>query len=293
VFCQAINSTMNHIPTINFNSIITFLRSAQRTNWTILRVEDSICNLEFVNKLKEASKTITLKSKDNSKVYEGIGIQYKDTDITEDEKKYNTLDSYSNYVSFEEEIGDFVSYNKKEKCFVVISDLRKIKLSEVSKDLQNRAKELDAKVNDSNLQVLNHVLLNEWAKVFKDFILYFLNKNIILYRGRLLNCKPGKLGTSIHVDNHVRVHIPIYTNEKCTTSFYDKQKKFIGKYHMPADGSFYLFNSWLPHSFGNIGDEDRLHAVFSFDDQLPKSFNTIYKSINDLKNAMLNDLNKF
>ena len=94
MFCQAINSTMNHIPTINFISIITFLRSAQRTNWTILRVEDSICNLEFVNKLKEASKRITLKSKDNSKVYEGIGIQNKETEITDNEKKYKTLDSY-------------------------------------------------------------------------------------------------------------------------------------------------------------------------------------------------------
>ena len=293
MFCQAINSTMNHIPTVNFNSIMTFLKSAQRTNWTILRVEDSICNLEFVNKINELSKTVAFKSKDNSKVYEGIGIQYKSDDITEDEKKYNTLDSYSNYVAFEEEIGDFVSYDKKEKCYIVISDLRKIKLSEVSKDLQDRAKELDDKVNDSNLQVLDHIFLNEWAKLFKDFTLHFLNNNIFLYRGRLLNCKYGKSGSAIHVDNNVRLHIPIYTNKKCTTTFYDKQKKLIGEYHMPADGSFYLFNSWLPHSFRNLGDEDRLHAVFSFDDQLPKKFNTIYKSTNDLKNVMLNDLNKF
>ena len=284
---------MNHIPTVNFNSIMTFLKSAQRTNWTILRVEDSICNLEFVNKINELSKTVAFKSKDNSKVYEGIGIQYKSTDITEDEKKYNTLDSYSNYVAFEEEIGDFVSYDKKEKCYIVISDLRKIKLSEVSKELQDRAKELDDKVNDSNLQVLDHIFLNEWAKMFKDFTLHFLNNNIFLYRGRLLNCKYGKSGAAIHVDNNVRLHIPIYTNKKCTTTFYDKQKKLIGEYHMPADGSFYLFNSWLPHSFRNLGDKDRLHAVFSFDDQLPKKFNTIYKSTNDLKNVMLNDLNKF
>jgi hypothetical protein len=272
---------------------MTFLRSAQRTNWTILKVEDSICNLEFVNKLKEVSKTITLKGKDNSKVYEGIGVQYKDTDITEDEKNYNTLDQYSNYVYFEEEIGDFISYSKTEKCYIVISDLRRIKLSEVSKRLQDKAKDLETKVNDSNSQVLNHVFLNEWAKVFKDFILYFLNKNIFLYRGRLLNCKKGKIGAAIHVDNNVRLHIPIYTNKKCTTTFYDKQQKLIGQYHMPADGSFYLFNSWLPHSFGNMGEEDRLHAVFSFDDQLPKSFNNIYKSTNDLKKIMLNDLNKF
>ena len=284
---------MNHIPTVNFNSIMTFLKSAQRTNWTILRVEDSICNLEFVNKINELSKTVAFKSKDNSKVYEGIGIQYKSTDITEDEKKYNTLDSYSNYVAFEEEIGDFVSYDKKEKCYIVISDLRKIKLSEVSKNLRDRAKELDDKVNDSNLQVLDHIFLNKWAKLFKDFTLHFLNNNIFLYRGRLLNCKYGKSGAAIHVDNNVRLHIPIYTNKKCTTTFYDKQKKLIGEYHMPADGSFYLFNSWLPHSFRNLGDKDRLHAVFSFDDQLPKKFNNIYKSTNDLKNVMLNDLNKF
>lgn len=284
---------MSYIPTINFNSILTFLKSAQRTTWTIVRVEDSICNLKFVNKINELSKTVAFKSKDNSKVYEGIGIQYKSTDITEDEKKYNTLDMYSNYIRFEEEIGDFVSYDKQEKCYIVISDLRKIKLSEVSKSLQDKTIELEKKTNDSNLQVLDHVFLNEWAKTFKDFILHFLNNNIFLYRGRLLNCKYGKLGAAIHVDNNVRLHIPIYTNKKCTTTFYDKQKKLIGEYHMPADGSFYLFNSWLPHSFRNLGDEDRLHAVFSFDDQLPKKFNNIYKTTTDLKNVMLNDLNKF
>lgn len=284
---------MNHIPTVNFNSIMPFLRSAQRTNWTILRVEDNICNLEFINKINELSKTVVFKMKDNSKVYEGIGIQYKGTDITEDEKNFNTLDQFSNYVFFDEEIGDFVSYSIKEKCYIAMSDFRRIKLSEVSERLQDKAKYLETKANDSNLQALNHVFLNEWAKMFKDFILHFLNNNIFLYRGRLLNCKYGKLGSAVHVDNNVRLHIPIYTNKKCTTTFYDKQKKLIGEYHMPADGSFYLFNSWLPHSFRNIGDEDRLHAVFSFDDQLPKSFNTIYKSINDLKNVMLNDLNKF
>jgi len=294
VFCQAINSTMNHIPTIDFNSILVFLRATEKTNWTIVKVKDDICNLEFVNKIKEASKTVTFKSKDNSELYEGIGIQYKDTDITEDEKNHNVMGVYSNITFFAQEIGDFVSYSKEGKCFIVKSNLKRIKLSEVSQGLQDKAKQYDTKINDSDIHPsTSYVFLNQWAGVFKDFITYFLNKNIFLHRGRLLNCKPGKQPGPIHVDNNVRIHIPIYTNKKCTTTFYDKQKKLIGEYHLPADGSFYLFNSWLPHCFGNMGDEDRLHAVFAFTDKIIYYSKSKLLLANDIKTMMLNDLNKF
>jgi len=294
VFCQAINNSMNNIPTIDFNSILVFLRSAEKTNWTIVRVKDDICNLEFMNKIKEVSKTVAFKSKDNLQLYEGIGIQYKDADITDDDKKYNILDVYSNNTFFAQEIGDFVSYNKEGKCFIVKSNLKRIKLSEVSQVLKDKAKQYDMKINNSNIHPsTSYVFLNEWAGVFKDFITYFLNKNIFLHRGRLLNCKPGKQSGPIHIDNNVRIHIPIYTNKKCTTTFYDKQKKLIGEYHLPADGSFYLFNSWLPHCFGNMGDEDRLHAVFAFTDKIFYYSKSKLLLANDIKNMMLKDLNKF
>ena len=75
--------------------------------------------------------------------------------------------------------------------------------------------------------------------------------------------------------------------------FYDNQKKLIGEYHLPADGSFYLFNSWLPHCFGNMGDKDRLHAVFAFTDKIFYYSKSKLILAKDLKTMMLKDLNKF
>jgi hypothetical protein len=60
-----------------------------------------------------------------------------------------------------------------------------------------------------------------------------------------------------HVDKgKTCVHIPITTNIGCR--FIYEHKSFL----MPADGSAYVVNNGIPHSFMNAGSEPRLHLTF-------------------------------
>jgi hypothetical protein len=60
-----------------------------------------------------------------------------------------------------------------------------------------------------------------------------------------------------HVDKgKTCVHIPIITNIGCR--FIYEHKSFL----MPADGSAYVVNNGIPHSFMNAGSEPRLHLTF-------------------------------
>lgn len=60
-----------------------------------------------------------------------------------------------------------------------------------------------------------------------------------------------------HVDTgKTCVHIPIITNPGC--KFIYEHKAFS----MPADGSAYVVNNGIPHSFMNAGPKSRLHLTF-------------------------------
>jgi hypothetical protein len=60
-----------------------------------------------------------------------------------------------------------------------------------------------------------------------------------------------------HIDKgKTCVHIPITTNIGCR--FIYEHKSFS----MPADGSVYVVNNGIPHSFMNAGSEPRLHLTF-------------------------------
>ena len=60
-----------------------------------------------------------------------------------------------------------------------------------------------------------------------------------------------------HVDTgKVCVHVPIITNPGC--KFIYEHKSFS----MPADGSAYVVNNGIPHTFMNAGPEPRLHLTF-------------------------------
>ena len=97
---------------------------------------------------------------------------------------------------------------------------------------------------------------NEYGKQFK--FVYDLFQNLSFTRGRILIAKAGHKGNN-HTDEQTafRLHIPIITNEKCLMNFSDKS------YHMPADGSAYITNTKKPHSFENMGNNDRIHLVFT------------------------------
>ena len=60
-----------------------------------------------------------------------------------------------------------------------------------------------------------------------------------------------------HVDTgQVCVHIPLITNPGC--KFIYEHKAFS----MPADGSAYVVNNGIPHTFMNAGSDPRLHLTF-------------------------------
>ena len=71
---------------------------------------------------------------------------------------------------------------------------------------------------------------------------------------RLMDVKP-KSCYSYHTDIRKRLHIPLETNEHCWFII-DKQL-----HHLPADGSVYLVDTMLPHTFINCGAEIRTHIV--------------------------------
>lgn len=71
---------------------------------------------------------------------------------------------------------------------------------------------------------------------------------------RLMTVKP-KSCYSYHVDSRKRLHIPLETNEHCWFII-DKEM-----HHLPADGSVYLVDTMLPHTFINCGSEPRTHIV--------------------------------
>lgn len=71
---------------------------------------------------------------------------------------------------------------------------------------------------------------------------------------RLMDVK-SKTCYSYHTDIRKRLHIPLETNEHCWFIL-DKEL-----HHLPADGSVYLVDTMLPHTFINCGPETRTHIV--------------------------------
>jgi len=61
---------------------------------------------------------------------------------------------------------------------------------------------------------------------------------------------------SWHIDvMETSLHIPLITNEGCKFVYSD------AIFSMPADGSVYMVNNSIPHSFMNAGRHDRLHIT--------------------------------
>ena len=90
------------------------------------------------------------------------------------------------------------------------------------------------------------------------FICVFEKFPFSLFQGRVLITKPG-CQIPTHNDGKFRLtlHVPILTNPQCSFE--------IGgdSLHLPADGSSYILNTRLEHSFTNQGTTARVHLVFS------------------------------
>ncbi len=79
-----------------------------------------------------------------------------------------------------------------------------------------------------------------------------------LFQGRVLITQPG-CQIPQHNDGKFRLtlHVPIITNSHCSFEIGGQNL------HLPADGSSYILNTRLEHSFTNRGTTDRVHLVFS------------------------------
>ena len=100
--------------------------------------------------------------------------------------------------------------------------------------------------------------IEECIKRYRDF-----------YRWRILRLSP-KQSYSIHsdgdgVNNNIRLHIPIITNDLAFLAFYDqlpnhKQTSKVYYEHLPV-GASYRVNTTNLHTAVNYGNADRYHLV--------------------------------
>ena len=71
---------------------------------------------------------------------------------------------------------------------------------------------------------------------------------------------PPQYALPRHSDPHVKLHLPIKSNEDVT--FLIKQDDRSWKaYNLPSDGNAYLVNVTKPHSVANSSVKDRVHLV--------------------------------
>jgi len=99
--------------------------------------------------------------------------------------------------------------------------------------------------------------LSESSFQYPMFDLPYINslmQHYNLFRTRVM-CMHEKTCYSYHHDFTPRLHIPVHTNENC---FFVIEKQV---YDLPADGTVYLVNTTLAHTFVNASWEDRIHIV--------------------------------
>lgn len=97
--------------------------------------------------------------------------------------------------------------------------------------------------------------------------------DIALFRSRLLTaCGGYSYQSKIHIDYDWRYVVPLSTNDQCTITYTDENMEF----HLPADGSAYVFNAGFLHSFKNFGLTDRCHFIGILD--IPNSGDNIIRA---------------
>ena len=97
--------------------------------------------------------------------------------------------------------------------------------------------------------------------------------NLSPSRVRVAMLKPGGGTTDWHrdIDGDIymaRLHIPIYTNDRCKFCIMNEQTGTEYKKHFPADGSAYFVSTNLVHRAYNGGDEPRVHIIMDILDPI-------------------------
>lgn len=109
-----------------------------------------------------------------------------------------------------------------------------------------------ANLSQRDFNTLNKDLDNSYIREVYDVIA--TDYNIGRFRIMAL---PGQKCMTLHRDMTKRIHIPILTNEDCLMIIEDRV------YHMPADGSAYLTDTFKRHTALNASwDFLRVHLVF-------------------------------
>lgn len=258
------------IKTISLEDAFILSTAAKRTGWTVLKIDPNTIRVSptLLQEVKELSDKLEFIKKDPGtygESYEGISIQYSNRDCDTDYRKnYASVAAKAKINRYDPYLKRTIYYDNDEKHGPgFLLDDPSTSKTKTWVNLENRPDlQTIIEVAKSKDSITSYLFLNSWANVFKDLILQFADKNMILYFGRLLRTIPGQV-SAIHSDGDVRMHVPIYTNDRCITTYYNDKGDIIGTYHMPADGSVYLFNGHPLHEFHNSGTTSRLHAIFA------------------------------
>lgn len=115
-----------------------------------------------------------------------------------------------------------------------------------------RIQQVDKKITETDFKYIHPELK---GSAIEKWLLSFSHP---AFRARLMVMNPRST-YSIHMDPTPRIHLPLITNVQCLMCFPRDQ---VMRY-LPADGTSYLVNTTVPHTFINCSVEQRIHLVVS------------------------------
>ena len=165
------------------------------------------------------------------------------------------IDHYPEFDQLKSFVLDFFSQMQKEFPEEMAQNQVALQTSKNSTDRFHSCVRLQYGYNEIDYDTLLPELVNSPI----DLLLRYLK--IPIYRLRIIRREPSSF-YKIHVDGLPRVHLPILSHENCAMLFptVDFMKS------MNADGSVYIMNSKIPHTFVNWGQLPRLHLVATTSD---------------------------
>lgn len=280
------------IPTVTPTEAWNSIRQAEtdgRTTWTVLRLENKL-SMNFINDIEIVSRNLNFKYKDssaNGEKYSAISLQKNYIDEHIREPYYDNvdtslfthlLDTKAGKIYYTTPYGLTYDRHWRDK-FQQDGHIDNIDFIDLT--LNSHLKE-DWDTRKLRHQDTTYLILNDFAEIFRPLVSKFFLSQLILYYGRFMRINEEMVSND-HVDGDVRIHIPIYTNETCATRFFHPVSGCsLGTFHMPADGSIYLFNGHMRHQFYNQSKLPRLHAVFLITSMLRPGFSNIFKDFQDL-----------
>lgn len=104
----------------------------------------------------------------------------------------------------------------------------------------------------------------------KEVLDFIKDKGLTPCKVRVSSLPPNS-SSSIHRDYpksvyRARLHIPLLTNTKCSHIIYNNSLTEKTEFHMPANGSAYMFWVNLRHQYVNMSNDTRYHIVMDVTD---------------------------